>query len=71
MSLSCAIVFLVMSGLNPREDEAKFCDFSQRAEGGPSRAGSRSKTFYGVPIIIIVSCAIQNRGKAFFGTREY
>ena len=45
-----------MSGLNPREDDAKFFELWKRAEGGPSRAGSRSKTFPEVPIIFHVSC---------------
>ena len=34
-----------MSGLKPHEDDAKFSEFSKRAEGGPSRVGSSSKTF--------------------------
>ena len=45
-----------MSGLNPREYDAKFFEFSKRAEDGPSGAGSRSKTFPEVPIIFRVSC---------------
>ena len=45
ISLSGTIVSRVISGLNPREDDAKFPEFSKRAEGGPSRASRLSKTF--------------------------
>ena len=34
ISLSGRFVFPAMSGLNPREDDAKFFEFSKRAGGG-------------------------------------
>ena len=43
-------MFPVISGLNPRKDDAKFLEFSKGAEGGPSREGSRSKMFPEVPV---------------------
>ena len=52
---------------NPQEDDAKFFEFSKRAEDGPSRVGSRSKTFPEVPRIFrVCHAATQNRGKAVF-----
>ena len=50
ISLSSTIVFPVISGLNPREGDANFPEFSKRAEGSPSRASCRSKTFPDVPV---------------------
>ena len=41
----CSILFPVVPCPNPQEDDAKFLEFSKRAEGGPSRAGRLSKTF--------------------------
>ena len=49
VSLSGTIVFPVISGLNPRQDDAKFLEFPKRAEG-LSRAGRLSTTFPEVPI---------------------
>ena len=46
---------IVFPDPNPPEDDAKFFGFSKRAEGGPSRAGRRSKTFLEVPMEFRVS----------------
>ena len=40
---------------NPQEDDAKFREFSKRAEDGPCRAGRLSKTFPEVPTVFRVS----------------
>ena len=56
ISLSGLFVFPSVSGLNSSEEDAKFIEFTKIAEGGPSRAGSRSKTFPEVPTIFRVSC---------------
>ena len=40
---------------NPQEDDAKFFEFSKRAEGGPSRASRLSTTFLEVPMEFRVS----------------
>ena len=41
--LPFSFIFPVIPGPNPQEDDAKFCEFSKRAEDGPSRAGRLSK----------------------------
>ena len=46
----------VLPGPNSQEDDAKFREFSKRAEDGPSRAGRLSKTFPEVPTEFRVSC---------------
>ena len=56
ITLSGTVVFPEMSGLHPREDDAKFFESSRRAEGSPPRAKSRSKTFPEGPIMFRVSC---------------
>ena len=43
ISLPGTIVLPALSGLYPREDDAKFLEFSKRAEDGPSRASRLSK----------------------------
>ena len=60
-TLPCSIVFL---DPNPQEDDAKFLEFSKRAEGGPSRAGRLQKRFLRYPWNSVHRAAIQNRGKA-------
>ena len=44
-----SILFPVLPGPNPQEDDAKFFEFSKRAEDGPSQAGKLSKTF---PVVL-------------------
>ena len=46
--LPCSIIFPELRGPNLQEDDAKFREFSKRAEDGPSRAGRLSTTFPGV-----------------------
>ena len=53
--LLCSMIFPVLPGPNPQEDDAKFCEFSKRAEDGPSRASRLSTTFPEVPIVRRVS----------------
>ena len=44
----------------------KFCEFSKRAEDGPSRAGGLTKTFPEFThMFSVYRAAIQNRGQAF------
>ena len=52
---SCSIIFPVVPHPNPQEDDAKFSEFSKRAEDGPSRAGRLSKTIPEVPTVFRVS----------------
>ena len=47
--------FQFLPGPNSQEDDAKFSEFSKKAEDGPSRAGTLSKTLPEVPITIRVS----------------
>ena len=55
ISLSLLLAVSVVSGLNSSEEDVKFFELLKRAEGGPSRAGSRSKTCPEVPIVFRVS----------------
>ena len=48
-SLPCFIIFAAAACPNPQEDDAKFREFSKRAEDGPSRAGRLTKTCPVVP----------------------
>ena len=48
-------VSMIFPDVNPQEDDARFRQFSKRAEDGPSRAGRLSKTFPEVPIEFRVS----------------
>ena len=54
--LPCSIIFPVLPGANPQEDDAKYCEFSKRTEDGPSRSGRLLKKFPEVPIVFRVSC---------------
>ena len=50
------MVLVVLPGLNPQRDDAKFLGFSKDAEDGPSRAGGTSEKFPEVPIEFCVFC---------------
>ena len=52
----------VLPDRNLQEDDAKFREFSKRAEDGPSRARRLSETFLEVLIDSVYRAAIQNRG---------
>ena len=55
ISFSGTVLFPVISGFNPREDDAKFLEFSKRAEG--SFSGTQlSETFLEVPKVFRASC---------------
>ena len=53
--LTCSMIFPAVPDPNPQEDDAKFREFSKRAEDGPSRASWLSKTFPELPMVLRVS----------------
>ena len=58
----CSIMYPVLLCLNPKEDDAKFFEFSKKAEDGPSRASGFPKTLPEVPVEFRASAASTNRG---------
>ena len=55
-----------MSSLNPREDDAKFCNFSKRPVSGHIEQEVVQKRFLKCPKYSVYHAAIQIRGEALF-----